>query len=55
MNRAGFSWLVAAATAVTEVLGMEAWPPLVRALLAGASVGLWLAAVLSRPGRKAKR
>lgn len=43
-----FSCLVAAATAVTGALGAEAWPAIVRALLAGGAVGLWLTAVITR-------
>ncbi len=46
-RRVRFSWLVAAATAVTATQGMEAWPAAVRAVLAGFAVGLWLLAVLS--------
>jgi len=42
-----FSWPFAAATAATITLGMEAWPVAVRAALAGAAVGLWLAGVVS--------
>jgi hypothetical protein len=55
VNRAGFACLVAAATAVTATLGAEAWHPVVRAVLAGASVGLWLTAVLSLSGSRGKK
>jgi hypothetical protein len=46
--RLRFSWPVAAATAVTGTLGLEAWPTAERVLLAGAAVGLWLVAVVKR-------
>lgn len=38
---------VAAATITTDLLGM-AWPPVTRAVLVGASVALWLLAVIRR-------
>lgn len=44
-----FSWLVAAATAATGTLGLEAWPVPERAVLTGLAVGLWLAVVVRRP------
>jgi len=40
---------VAAASVATGLLGM-AWPPVIRSVLVGASVGLWLLAVI-RCGR----
>jgi hypothetical protein len=46
-RRVRFSLLVSAATAVTGTQGLEAWPAVVRALLAGGAVGLWLAAILT--------
>lgn len=44
-----FSWLVAAATMTTGMIGIKAWPPLVRVVLTGAAVGLWLTVVVVRP------
>jgi len=46
-QRARFSFLVAAATAATAAQGAEAWPAPVRAVLAGAAVGLWLRAIVT--------
>jgi len=40
--------LVAAATAATITQGLEAWPLVVRAVLAGTAVGLWLVTVIKR-------
>jgi hypothetical protein len=48
--RPRWSWRTAAATAATIVLAMEPWPPAVRAILAGASVGMWLWAVIYHTG-----
>ena len=48
MRRTRPSLLVSAASAATIAQGLEAWPLVARAVLAGTAVGLWLTTVIKR-------